>query len=254
MPGKPLIAGNWKMNNGIRETEDFFNKISLYRMPKEVEVVICPPFTSLYVAAKALGGVAIKLGAQDVFWEDKGAYTGEISPTMLEELGISYVIIGHSERRTVLNETDEMVNRKIKAVLRHHITPVICVGETLKQRESDRAKDVVTGQIRAAFKGLSPDQVAGSVVAYEPLWAIGTGRSASPEDAGEIVYAIRECISDNFDEEAGEDVRILYGGSINPDNISQFINRHGIDGALVGGASLKAEDFIRIINYSTAQT
>jgi triosephosphate isomerase len=249
MSRKPLIAGNWKMNNGVYETEAFLAKFKSFQIPNDVEVLICPPFTSLYPAAKLLGSTKIKLGAQNVFWEDKGAFTGEVSPVMLEELGVSYVIVGHSERRTVLKETDDMVNRKIKAALRHHITPVVCVGETLEQRDAGRAKNVVTGQVKAAVKGLSPDQVAGLVIAYEPLWAIGSGRSASAEDAGEIMGVIREYISDDFDEEASDDIRILYGGSVKPDNIAEFMSQKGIDGALVGGASLKPDDFFKLANF-----
>jgi triosephosphate isomerase len=212
-----------------------------------VECVICAPFTSLPALAEALEGTAYAIGAQNMHWETEGAYTGEISGEMLKELGVSYVIIGHSERRAYFHETDEMVNRKARAALGHGLKPIICVGETLEEREAGRTMEVVRRQTEAALQGLNDWQMPLIVIAYEPVWAIGTGRTASAADAQEVIGGIRRQIADLFGAEAAERVRIQYGGSVKPGNIRELMAMPDIDGALVGGASLEPESFIQIV-------
>jgi triosephosphate isomerase len=231
------------------EAQALVNGLKEKTLPEAVEVVLCPPFTALSTVAELIKGTAIGLGAQDLFWEDEGAYTGEVSPVMLKELGCTYVIIGHSERRQYFGETDETVNKKVKAALSHGLKPIICVGESLQQREAGETNAFVAGQVEKALDGLAPESIPQVVIAYEPIWAIGTGRSSSASDANEVIGMIRQTIAKKFDANLAAQVRIQYGGSVKPGNIKEFMGQAEIDGALVGGASLKAEDFFGIISY-----
>ncbi len=244
----PIIAGNWKMNTTVAEAVDLARAM-LPRLEAVdgVERVLCPPFVSLAPLRQALGSSAVQLGAQDVFWEDKGAYTGEISPVMLAPL-CQYVIIGHSERRQYFGETDETVNRKIKAALKHGLKPIVCVGENLAQRESGLTAGFVAQQVREGFAGVpSLERV---VVAYEPIWAIGTGRAATGPMANEVTALIRRTLGEMFGAQAAAEVRIQYGGSVTAANIAEFIGQPDVDGALVGGASLKADEFVSIVQIA----
>ncbi len=250
---KNLIAGNWKMNATHLETIQMVQKLS-YRLDyadyQRVDVVLCPPFTALRSAQTVIESdhLQIRLGAQNVHWEDKGAYTGEISPGMLAKLSVSYVIVGHSERRELFGETDADVNRKVKAVFAAEMTPILCVGETEEERESGVTEGKVGGQVRAGLEGLTGEQIAGLVVAYEPIWAIGTGRTASDDDAGAMAEFIRQTIADVAGD-ASESTRILYGGSMNPGNVAGLMAKRDIDGGLVGGASLDPDTFASVIRY-----
>ena len=214
--------------------------------------MLCPPFTDLRSMQTTLESdrIPITLGAQNCFWEKEGAFTGEVSPLMLAKLNVKYVIVGHSERREIFGETDESVNRKVRAVLAAGMTPIVCVGETLEEREAGATEGKVLGQVAAAFAGVAKDEVGDCVVAYEPIWAIGTGRNATPEDAEATIAVIRGAVVEAAGEAAGESVRIQYGGSVKPGNIAELMARPGIDGALVGGASLEPEDFARIVRFS----
>ena len=251
---RELICGNWKMNSNHLEAIQMIQKLH-YRLDPDVydrvEVAVAPPFTALRSAQTVIetDRMQIGLGAQNVFWEDEGAYTGEVSAPMLAKLSVSYVIVGHSERRQHFAETDEMVNKKIRAVLRHGMTPIVCVGETLDQREEGRATEVVVTQLRGALSGLDAEQVGGLAIAYEPVWAIGTGRNATPDDAGEMCETIRNQIGELAGSDAAESVRILYGGSVNPGNIKAMMAKRHIDGALVGGASLDPDTFAAVVRY-----
>lgn len=248
----PLIAGNWKMYKKTAEAERLIEELAgQVREVKDVEIVVCPPFTALATVADFINrnGGTIQTGAQNVYWEDEGAYTGEISAQMLVDIGVTYVIIGHSERRKHFHETDEMVNRKVKAALAAGLNPIVCVGEVLEEREAGKTDQVVAGQIFKGLEGLKAEQVAGLVVAYEPVWAIGTGRTAEPRVASETIHNIRTIVGSSFSPQASDVVRILYGGSVTPDNIASFMAEPDIDGALVGGASLKAETFTKIAMY-----
>jgi triosephosphate isomerase len=240
---KPLIAANWKMNKTIGETEDFINSfIPMVKEITDVEILIAPPFTSLSTASRLLQPTNIKLGAQDLFYEDKGAYTGEISAPMLLATGCSYVIIGHSERRQYFNETDEIVNKKIKAARNNNLEVILCIGETLEQRDENKTFEVLERQLSGALNELS---LNGINIAYEPVWAIGTGRTATPQQANEAHTFIRQWLR-NYAEGA-DDVRILYGGSVTPENIRSLMAEPEVNGALVGGASLKPESFGKIV-------
>ena len=251
---KPIMAGNWKMHHTHLEAIQVVQKLS-YRLSGEdyerCEVVVCPTFTSLRSIQTVIeaDNLPIGLGAQNVYWEEKGAYTGEVSPLMLAKLAVSYVIVGHSERREILGETDEMVNKKVKATLAHGMTPIMCVGETLEEREAGTTEDKVTSQVQAGLTGLSPEQVAGMVIAYEPIWAIGTGRNATPEDANETIGTIRSMVAGLAGEAAAASIRIQYGGSVKPGNIAAIMAQPEIDGALVGGASLDPEEFALIVKH-----
>ncbi len=251
---KPLIVGNWKMNANHLEAIQMVQKLA-YRLESEdyerVEVVVAPPFTSLRSIQLVIeqDHLPIGLGAQNVYWEDSGAFTGEVSPPMLAKLAVSHVIVGHSERRQHFGESDETVNKKTKAVLAAGMAPIVCVGETLDQREAGEAESVVTTQLAGALRGLSLDDGAGLSIAYEPVWAIGTGRTAVPDDAGTIAGLIREQLRDLASSEVAEQVRILYGGSVNAGNIKDFMAKTNIDGALVGGASIDPDQFAAIVRY-----
>jgi triosephosphate isomerase len=252
MSRKPMIAGNWKMFKTVPESLTFVHglkkKVAGF---DNVEVVLCPPFTALALMSEALCGADISLGAQDVFWEDKGAFTGEVSSVMLKDAGCSHVIIGHSERRQYFGETDEKVNWKVKAVLGQALTPIMCVGETLDEREAGVTKKVVYAQTTAGLADLPPEQPAGMVIAYEPVWAIGTGRTASDEDARAVIGYIRDIVREQFGAEAAGKVRILYGGSVKPENTAGLMSKSDIDGALVGGASLEVDSFVEIIRRTS---
>jgi triosephosphate isomerase (TIM) len=254
MARKPIIAGNWKMNLNHLEAIALVQKLHYNLRPQDydaVDVVVCPPFTSLRSVQTLIEGdrIPIALGAQNCYPEDKGAYTGEIAPPMLARLKCNYVIVGHSERRQYFAETDEFVNRKAKAVIGHGMTPIVCVGETLDQREAGTTDDVVRTQVRGSLAGIPADVVAGLVVAYEPVWAIGTGRTASPADASAVISVIRATVGEMSGGPAADSVRIQYGGSVNAGNIAAIMAEDGIDGALVGGASLDPEDFALIVRY-----
>jgi len=246
----PLIAGNWKMNNNIVESLDLVkNLIQLTKDSKNVEVLVCSPFTSLYSIKQILKDTNIRLGAQNMHYEEIGAYTGEISPLMLKDIGVDYVIIGHSERRQYFNETDDTVNKKLKAALKYGIKPILCVGETLEQRESKIEEETVKNQIINAFKDIKKEDAENIVIAYEPIWAIGTGKTATSMEANEMASFIRDTFAEIYSNELSEHVIILYGGSVKGSNASEIMEQSDIDGALVGGASLKAEEFTKIINY-----
>ncbi|MDD3840128.1 MAG: triose-phosphate isomerase [Clostridia bacterium] len=246
---RPVIAGNWKMNKTVDEAIQLVNDLKERVKGAEAEVVICPTFVCLQPVKEALKGTDIKIGAQNMHWEENGAFTGEVSPTMLKELGIDYVIIGHSERRQYYAETDQTVNKKILSAFEHDIIPILCVGETLEQREKGETKSVVERQTQKALQGLTAEQTKGMIIAYEPIWAIGTGRTASSQDANEVIGFIRETVSEMFGNDVAANIRIQYGGSVKPSNIKELMSMPHIDGALVGGASLNAEDFEGIVNF-----
>lgn len=247
---RPLIAGNWKMNTTVNQGADLVMKLrELIKGVDEVDVIIAPPFTSLYHISHLVADSPIRLAAQDIFWEKSGAYTGEISPEMIKDAGCRYVIIGHSERRQYFNETDETVNKKVVAAIRHDLMPIVCVGETLEEKEAGKTIGRVRSQVRGALAGLSGGAVKGISIAYEPIWAIGTGKTASPQEAEEVHNSLRELIYEMFEADSAKGIRIIYGGSVKPDNIDVLMAQPNIDGALVGGASLKAEDFARLVRF-----
>lgn len=245
---KAIIAGNWKMNKTPDEAAELIGALKPLVEEAGCEVVVCPPFVCLPEAAKALRGSNIRLGAQNVHFEKSGAFTGEISPEMLKAMGVEYVIIGHSERRQYFAETDETVNQKVKACLAASLTPIICVGETLVQRERGVTKEVVSLQTKLALQDISNDAVAGLVIAYEPIWAIGTGKTATSREANDTIAAIRSAVRE-ISGGAADEVRIQYGGSMNPKNAAELMSMPDIDGGLIGGASLKAEDFSKVVHY-----
>jgi triosephosphate isomerase (TIM) len=251
----PIIAGNWKMNKTIAEARELVNGMrdDLTRLSADgkVQVVLCPPFISIPEVAALVKGTQIKVGAQNIFWEVKGAFTGEISPSMLNEV-CDYCIIGHSERRQYFGETDETVNKRLKAALAHHLIPIVCVGENLAQNEGGQTKTVVSTQIRGAFKDITREDVHGIIVAYEPVWAIGTGKAASGPGANSVIgLTIRGTIAELYDEATAQSVRVQYGGSVTPKNAAEFFAQPEIDGALVGGASLNASDFVSLCRATT---
>lgn len=246
---KPIIAGNWKMNKTIREASEIISEIKKETLSPDVETVLCVPYLSIESAKKSVEGTDIKIGAQNMHWAENGAYTGEISPLMLKELQVDYVIIGHSERRQFFNETDETVNKKVLSAIDHKILPIVCVGETLEQREAGIHKELVKNQVTAALKNIEKNLAERVVLAYEPIWAIGTGKTASSLQAEEMCGLIRETLKEIYDEDTAESIRIQYGGSVKPDNVSELMSMENIDGALVGGASLKSSDFVKLINY-----
>jgi triosephosphate isomerase len=251
---RPIIAGNWKMHHDHLAAIQLVQKLA-YRLGPEdyerCEVVVCPVFTALRSVQTVIEAdkLPIALGAQNVHWEDKGAFTGEISPPMLAKLAVSYVIVGHSERRELFGETDEMVNQKVKAVIAHKMTPIMCVGETLAEREAGETAAKVSRQITEGLAGVPKEQVGAMVIAYEPIWAIGTGRNATPDDAQETIAGIRSMVAGLAGGDAAASVRIQYGGSVKPGNIASLMAMPDIDGALVGGASLEADDFAHIIRW-----
>lgn len=238
------------MNKTPSEAVELVNELKPLVKDAEVEVVVCPPFVCLPAVAQALEGSNIALGAQNMHFEEKGAFTGEVAPGMLKELGVKYVIIGHSERRQYFAETDETVNKKVHAAFAHDLTPIVCVGETLEEREQGVTEKVVEKQTRAALAGLSKENAQKTVIAYEPVWAIGTGKTATSQQANEVISFIRGIIADMFGKDVAEKIRIQYGGSMNAGNASELMAMPDIDGGLIGGASLKAEDFSKVVNYN----
>ena len=255
MPNRqPIMAGNWKMHHTHLDAIQVVQKLS-YQLDKadydHCEVVVCPAFTALRSVQTVLesDGIPIGLGAQNVYWKDEGAFTGEVSPPMLAKLNVSYVIVGHSERRQLFGETDENVNLKLKAVLKHGMSPIVCVGETLDERESGQTDARVDSQTQAAFTNVKADDAMRCVVAYEPIWAIGTGRNATPEDANATIAVIRQTLRERYKGDVADAIRIQYGGSVKPGNIADLMAMPEIDGALVGGASLDPDDFARIVKW-----
>ncbi|MEL7564807.1 MAG: triose-phosphate isomerase [Dehalobacterium sp.] len=246
---QPIIAGNWKMFKTPDESVGLVRELKSLLNNSQVEIVICPPFVDLPGVISNLGDSGIKVGAQNMHWEKEGAYTGEVSPLMLTALGCDYVIIGHSERRQFFAETDETVNKKVKAAFAHGLKPIVCVGESLAQREAGITESLVESQVRKGLEDISLKEAENLVLAYEPIWAIGTGKTASAEDAEKVISHIRRVLDDMFGPETGAKVRIQYGGSVKPDNIKELMEKPNIDGALVGGASLKADSFSKIVCF-----
>ncbi len=251
---RPIIAANWKMHKTHLEAIQAVQKLS-YLLDREdgeqVEVVICPPFTSLRSVGTLMDSdkLPYALGAQNVYPEEKGAFTGEVSPLMLAALKVRYVIVGHSERRQLFNEDDLFVNKKVRAVFAHGMTPILCVGETLDERDADGTESKVSQQVRRAVDAITPEQASALVIAYEPIWAIGTGRNAEPNDAGRVVEVIRATLAEKFSDTVARAARVQYGGSVKPGNIREFMAHPEIDGALVGGAGLDPEDLALIVKY-----
>jgi triosephosphate isomerase len=251
---RPIIAANWKMHKTHLEAIQSVQKLS-YLLDKDdaerVEVVICPPFTALRSVQTLLDAdrLSFILGAQNVCYEDQGAFTGEVSGLMLAALKVEYVIVGHSERRQLFGEDDTVVNKKVRAVFRNAMNPIVCVGESLEERDAGGTESKVSQQVKRAFADITAEQAATAVVAYEPIWAIGTGRNAEPGDAGQVVQVIRDCLSEIFGETVAGEIRVQYGGSVKPGNIREFMAHPEIDGALVGGASLEPEDLALIVKY-----
>ncbi len=248
MARNKIIAGNWKMNMTPSEAVELINTLKPLVKNDDVDVVFCVPAIDIIPAMEAAKGTNIQIGAENMYFEEKGAYTGEISPAMLVDAGVKYVIIGHSERREYFAETDETVNKKVLKAFEHSITPIVCCGETLTQREQGVTIDFVRQQIKIAFLNVTAEQAASAVIAYEPIWAIGTGKVATTEQAQEVCKAIRDCIAEVYDEATAEAVRIQYGGSVSASNAAELFAQADIDGGLVGGASLKP-DFGKIVNY-----
>ncbi|MBW2984233.1 triose-phosphate isomerase [Candidatus Woesearchaeota archaeon] len=249
MTRTPIIAGNWKMNKNIGEAVSLVKELrELVADVKDREIIVCPPFTALSSVKAELAASNVKVGAQNLYFEEEGAFTGEISPLMLKEL-CSHVIIGHSERRAYFNETNKTVNKRTKVALKNSLTPIVCVGEKLEEREAGKTKDVVKDHVENGLAGLSKEEMLKVVIAYEPVWAIGTGKTATPEQAEEVHVFIRELLKDIFGEKAAEKTRILYGGSVKPKNIKELMAKENIDGGLIGGASLDAKSFSDIVHY-----
>jgi len=247
---KPIIAGNWKMNKLTSEAVGLAGELKKKAGTiTDREIVLCPPFTVLSSVKEVIEGSSIRLGAQNMHWEIRGAYTGEVSPAMLKDIGCDYVILGHSERRQYFDETNETVNKKTKTAFSIGLIPIVCVGETLPQREKGETLAVIEEQIKAGLSGLTEEESKGLVVAYEPVWAIGTGKTATPDQAEQVQRFVRKLLGQMFGRENAQAIRILYGGSINPDNISALMSCENVDGGLVGGASLKAESFLKVVGY-----
>ena len=246
---RKVIAGNWKMNMLPGEAIEMINELTPLVKDTKNEVILCVPYIDLFYALLTAQNTNIKIGAQNMHFEESGAYTGEVSGKMLKSINVEYVIIGHSERRQYFAETDETVNKKIKSAFKYGLKPIVCVGETLEQRETGKAVDVITKQTELALEGLSNEQVENTIIAYEPIWAIGTGKTATSEDANNAIKEIRNKISEIYGEETSSKVIIQYGGSVKSSNAKELFNMSDIDGGLVGGASLKAEEFSKIVNY-----
>ncbi len=246
---KPIIAGNWKMHKVTDEALELVNKIKDKVNETDVEVVVCSSFVALSEIKKVIGGSDLKLGAQNMHWEDEGAYTGEISASMLKDIGVDYVIIGHSERRQYFNESNETVNKKVIKAIETGLKPIVCVGETLDQRDGKKTFDIIKEQVLVAFDNVNKEDVINTVVAYEPIWAIGTGKTASSNEANEVISYIRSLIQDKYGVGVSEEIRIQYGGSVKPTNVTEIMNETDIDGALVGGASLESEKFLEVVNF-----
>lgn len=245
----PIIAGNWKMNKTAKETRELLTELVPLVADAQCEVVVCVPFTDIAMAKRMTKKTNIKVGAQNIHWAESGAFTGEISGAMLKELKVEYVVVGHSERRQYFGETDETVNKRVAAALKNRIRPIVCVGETLEERETGKTEEVLFRQITEGLKGFKSRDFDKIVIAYEPVWAIGTGKTATKEEADETIGFIRRTIAKKFSPNIAEKVRIQYGGSMNPKNASELMSMPEIDGGLIGGASLKAEDFAKVVKY-----
>ncbi len=246
---RKVIAGNWKMNMLPNEAINFIQELTPLVKDTKNEVILCVPYTDLFYALLNVQGTNIRIGAQNMHWEEKGAYTGEISAPMLKSIGVEYVIIGHSERRQYFAETDETVNKKIKSALAHGLKPIVCVGETLEQRENGQTEQIVTSQVEKAFEGIPASELEKIIVAYEPIWAIGTGKTATKEDANSTIMQIRKKLAEMYGQNEANGVIIQYGGSVKSANAKELFEMSDIDGGLVGGASLKADEFSKIVNY-----
>ncbi len=247
---RKVIAGNWKMNMLPNEAMQFIDTLAPLVKNTENEVILCVPYTDLFYSLLTAQGTNIKIGAQNMHFEESGAYTGEVSGKMLKSIGVEYVIIGHSERRQYFNETDETVNKKIKAAFANGLKPIVCVGETLEQREAGQTVEIITSQIEKALDGLTEEQVENIIIAYEPIWAIGTGKTATAEQANETIKSIRDKICQMYGQMVSNGVIIQYGGSVKSTNAKEIFEMSDIDGGLVGGASLKPEEFSKIVNYA----
>ena len=250
MSRKPIIAGNWKMNNTIAQTEALLKDLKPLVVDADCEVVVCAPFTSLAKAIELTKNTNIAVGAENVHWAEKGAFTGEISAEMLTELGVKYVIIGHSERRQYFNETDETVNKRVKAALTAGLKPIICIGETLAEREGGKVEEVLVRQTTGAFADIDAKELKNIVIAYEPVWAIGTGKTATAQQANDTIKIVRDTIVKLYGKAEADKMRIQYGGSMNPKNAKELMAMEEIDGGLIGGASLKALDFSQVVKYN----
>ena len=247
---KPVLAGNWKMYKSIKESVDFVKELQeKLKNIKDREILVCPSYLSVPAVAEALGFSNIQVGCQDAHWENEGAYTGNVSPAMAKEAGVAYIILGHSEKRQYDAETDQRINKKLKNVLKNGLKAIVCVGETLLERESSKTEKVIENQLTGCFEGIGLGDLMNIVIAYEPVWAIGTGKTATPEQANEVHAFIRGWIGKKFNQEAADAMRIQYGGSVKPENIKQLMDQPDIDGALVGGASLKVDSFSAIAGY-----
>ena len=247
---KKVIAGNWKMNMLPNEAIDYIQAFEPLVKDAEAEVILCVPYTDLFYCLMNAQGTNIKIGAQNMHFAETGAYTGEVSAKMLKSIGVEYVIIGHSERRQYYNETDETVNKKLKTAFENELKPIVCVGESLEEREAGKTEEIITSQTRLALEGLTNDQVKATIIAYEPIWAIGTGKTATSEDANNSIKAIRAEVKRIYGEEVAEEVIIQYGGSVKSSNAKELFSTSDIDGGLVGGASLKPDEFSKIVNYN----
>ena len=247
---KKVIAGNWKMNMLPDVTIRFIDELTPLVKDTENEVILCVPYTDLFYALLTAQNTNIKIGAQNMHWEENGAYTGEVSGPMLKAIGVEYVIIGHSERRQYFAETDETVNKKLKSAFKYGLKPIVCVGETLEEREAGKAEEIITSQTEKALAGLTEEQVGNTIIAYEPIWAIGTGKTATSEDANNAIKSIRNKISNIYGQMVAKRVIIQYGGSVKASNAKELFTMSDIDGGLVGGASLKTEEFAKIVNYN----
>lgn len=252
---RPIIAGNWKLNNTEKEAVELAMALrNAFADLTEVDIVVCPVFTAIPVVHDVLLESNIAVGAQDLYWEDSGAFTGEVSAPLLKEVGVEYAIIGHSERRQFFGETNQTVNKKIRAALRHGLTPIVCIGEVLQERESNKTFDVIQTQCKESFAGLNAEEIKKIIIAYEPVWAIGTGKTATPKQAQEVHQFIRRWLSKTHNDKVAAGMRIQYGGSVKPENIAELMAELDIDGALVGGASLKADAFVQIVKNSCGVT
>lgn len=247
---KPVIVGNWKMNMTVSEAEKLLDEIKALDLDENVEAGVCTPAIDLLVAKEKLKDTNVGFGAQNMYFEESGAFTGEISPTMLTDIGAKYVILGHSERREYFKECDCLINKKVKSALDHDLVPILCCGETLEEREANEHEAKVKSQIEKDLKDVSAEDIEKVIIAYEPIWAIGTGKTASSEDADSMCGYIRSLISEAYGDDAASKVRIQYGGSVKPNNVVELMGKENIDGALVGGASLKAEDFKALVNFN----
>ena len=250
MKRTPIIAGNWKMHNTLAESTALVEALKKTANKNNAEVIVAPSFTSLAKVAELAKGSVLQVSAQDIHWEDKGAFTSAVSPVQAKDAGATHTILGHSERRSVFGDTDEILNKKVAAALRHNLTIIFCVGETLQEREENKTLDVINGQIENGLKGFTAEQLKGLIIAYEPVWAIGTGKTATPEQAQEVHAAIRATLAKKYGEAFAQATRILYGGSVKDTNVDEIMAKPDVDGALVGGQSLIAEKFDRIINFN----